>query len=155
MFKLIPVLLVYGVVELTLLLVLADYASWEVALLEIAATGLLGAAVIRYVTSHFGQRILARMVESRFPGDVLVDGAILFIAGVLLVLPGVLGDVVGLLLLIPPVRWLVMAWLQRWHKKRFDAFQARFVHSQQFDNPDAGAVILDGRVQDDHSLCDD
>jgi UPF0716 protein FxsA len=138
-------------IELTLVLMLADYASWQVALLEILASGLLGAAVIRYVTSHFGRRVVARLRASEFPGDTLADGALLFIAGVLLIVPGVMSDVVGVLLLIPPVRWLVVAWLKRRWRARAEAFRVRFADSHLSDDPSAGGVILEGHVVDDHS----
>jgi UPF0716 protein FxsA len=148
--RLVALLFVFGMVELVLLLILADYTSWEVALLEILVSGLLGAAVIRYVSGQFGRRILSRLAASEFPGDTLADGAILFIAGVLLVLPGVMGDVAGLLLLIPPVRWLAVAWLKRRYVARTDAFHAQFAHARLSDDPSAGEVTLDCHVEDDH-----
>ena len=94
-------LAVFGLVDLTLLLVLANYTSWEVALVEVLASGLLGVAVIRYVTAQFGHKVLSRLAASESPGPVLADGAILFVAGILLILPGIISDVAGLLLLIP------------------------------------------------------
>ena len=42
-------------------------------------------------------------------GDVIIDGAVLLLAGALLLLPGIVSDMAGLLLLIPPVRWLIVA----------------------------------------------
>ena len=120
--RLISRLVVFGLVDLTLLLVLANYTSWEMALVEVLASGLLGVAVIRYVTAHFGHRVLSRLAASESPGPVLADGAILFVAGILLILPGIVSDIVGLLLLIPLVRRQTVAWLRRRlirHAERF------------------------------------
>jgi UPF0716 protein FxsA len=38
------------------------------------------------------------------PGDSLVDGLMILVAGVMLITPGVLTDLLGFSLLIPPVR---------------------------------------------------
>ena len=106
---------VFLAVEMALLLVLADYTSWEIPLFQVLATGLFGAALIRHVKVHQGRRIAARLAACEFPGDVLLDGVLILVAGVLLILPGVMTDVAGLLLLIPPVRWLTAALVKRWY----------------------------------------
>ncbi|MDO5632549.1 MAG: FxsA family protein [Paracoccus sp. (in: a-proteobacteria)] len=56
-------------------------------------------------TSYEGQRALA---ELRDPTRPLAHGALVMLAGALLVLPGFFTDAIGLLLLIPAVRDLVM-----------------------------------------------
>ncbi len=141
-------LAVVSLLDLTLLLVLANYTSWEFALAEVLVSGLLGLAVIRYVTAHFGHKVLSRLAASESPGPVLADGAILLIAGILLILPGIASDVVGLLLLIPWVRRQAVAWLRRRLLAHADKFRARFVHSQ-VDHPRAEGTIVDSRVVDD------
>ena len=105
-------------VEMALLLAWADYTSWKIPLLQVLATGLFGAALIRHVMVHHGQRIAAKLAACEFPGDVLLDGVLILAAGVLLVLPGMMTDVAGLLLLIPPVRWLIAAVVKRWYGPR-------------------------------------
>lgn len=129
--KIMPLFIVGCAVEMVVLLVLADYTSWQFALLEILASGVLGLTVIRYVTSQFGRRIVSRLRAKEFPGDTLAHGALLFIAGALLILPGIIGDTVGLLLLLPPIRWLVVAHLRRRYIAKADAFRAQFVHTSQ------------------------
>ena len=51
------------------------------------------------------------------PADAVVDGVLILVACILLVTPGVITDVLGVALLIPPLRSLVkrvaMAWLRR------------------------------------------
>lgn len=139
----VTLLIVYGTVELVLLLVLADHMTWQFALSEILLSGILGLAVIRYVTSQYGRRIISRLTAQEFPGDTLAHGAILFIAGVLLMLPGPLGDAIGLLLLLPPVRWLVIAHLRRRYMARMDTFKARFVHTNLTDDSPDTSMTLD------------
>ena len=62
------------------------------------------------------QRIRAELQAGRPPADSLVDGFLILMAGVLLVSPGFLTDVLGISLLIPTMRnWVkrgVTAWLR-------------------------------------------
>jgi UPF0716 protein FxsA len=50
-----------------------------------------------------------------------VDGVLIFIAGIMLVTPGVITDCAGLLILFPPTRRVFKIWLRR----RFDRAVAR------------------------------
>jgi UPF0716 protein FxsA len=50
------------------------------------------------------------------PAEELVDGLLIFVAGVLLITPGIFTDVLALFLLIPFSRALIKRWLRR----RFD-----------------------------------
>jgi UPF0716 protein FxsA len=43
----------------------------------------------------------------------VLDGAFLLLAGALLITPGFLTDIMGLLLLVPPIRHKVMRWTAR------------------------------------------
>jgi UPF0716 protein FxsA len=56
------------------------------------------------------QQSLAR---GELPAEELVNGAVIVAGGALLLLPGFLSDLAGLLCLIPPTRRLIAAWLVR------------------------------------------
>lgn len=78
--------------------------GWTLLLIILAAV--LGAAVIRgqgagAMTDLRGQR--------RNPAGLLADRILVVLAGVLLILPGFISDLVGLVLLIPPLRALIIA----------------------------------------------
>lgn len=64
-----------------------------------------------------GRRVLAgwqrSMARGHLPEAGLLEGALVLAGGVLLVLPGVLTDVLGLLLLVPPTRRLAARALRR------------------------------------------
>jgi UPF0716 protein FxsA len=64
------------------------------------------AGVVLMRIQGFG--VLARLRQSaqhdRSPGKELLDAAMIMIAGILLLIPGFLSDVVGLALFFPPVR---------------------------------------------------
>lgn len=70
----------------------------------ILATGALGIWVMR----SQGLRALRRLMESlqsgRLPREDAWEGLLILVAGIALLAPGFLGDVIGGLLLIPPLR---------------------------------------------------
>lgn len=70
---------------------------------------LLGAALLGvWALRHEGRRSMRALVDalrSGRPADAeVVDGMLVAAAGVLLILPGLIGDVIALVLLLPPVR---------------------------------------------------
>ncbi len=146
---------VFGLVDLTLLLVLANYTSWKVALVEVLASGVLGVVVIRHVAAPVEAKVLSRRAALESPFAALGHAAILLVAGILLILPGVIGDIIGLLLLIPLVRRLVMARAAQWLLARSVAFRSRYGHSHRHDDPRAAGVIIDSHVIDHDPSQDD
>ncbi len=60
------------------------------------------------------RRAEARLREGGVPGRELVDGVLILFAGALLLTPGFLTDIVGILLLLPPVRAALRSTTVRW-----------------------------------------
>lgn len=115
--RILALLLIVPLVELTLLMMLADWTNWQTAVATVLITGVTGTLLIRYQGWRTIQRIKADLADQRLPGDALLDGFLIFTAGLLLLTPGVLTDLVGILLLVPPSRAFVKAYLL----KRFRA----------------------------------
>ena len=59
------------------------------------------------------RRIRNELATGKVPGAALIDGGLIFLAGVLLIIPGYVSDACGLLLLVPPVRAGVRGMLRR------------------------------------------
>ena len=55
------------------------------------------------------RRAQARMNAGQVPGREMVDGVLILFAGALMLTPGFLTDCVGILLLLPPIRFAVRA----------------------------------------------
>ena len=83
----------------------------------VIVTGIVGAALARQQGLRTFARINHDLAAGHLPGDSLIDALLIFVAGALLVTPGVMTDGVGFLLLLPPVR----AVLRNHLKKRFQA----------------------------------
>jgi UPF0716 protein FxsA len=56
----------------------------------------------------------------KMPADSMIDAFLVLLAGVLFVLPGVLTDVVGIVLLFPPSRQLVKRGVAAWFKRNVE-----------------------------------
>lgn len=77
-------------------------------LLEIFASGALGVFLMRLEPYRNATDIRAALAQDRSPASPMAHSALRMIGALLLVLPGFLTDVVGLLLLIPALRVMVL-----------------------------------------------
>jgi len=89
------------------------FVSWWFPLVQGVATALLGLGVIGWASWRYGKAIAARLDDDLCLDGRLVDGPLLLLAGILLILPGLLADLFGLALLARPVRQLIVMVLQR------------------------------------------
>lgn len=119
-----PVLfLLAAVLEISVLVLVSHYIG------SLATIGLLvlGAVLGTWLLRSEGRRTVREMTEAararRAPTRGLGDGVIIAASGILIMLPGLISDVVGLLGLLPPVRSLVRRWLQRAAERRSQQVQ--------------------------------
>jgi UPF0716 protein FxsA len=108
------------IVELAILVWIGGKTGWWVPILLVIGTGVLGAALARWQGWQVLQRIRADAAAGRVPADALLDGFLILLAGILLVTPGVLSDLFGVALLIPPVRALVKRAAAAWIKRNIE-----------------------------------
>ena len=121
---------VVPLVELALLLKLADWSGdWRVTLLVVVATGLLGTLLARSQGFRTYRRIQGELSAGRMPTDSLLDAVMIFVAGALLVTPGILTDLFGMSLLIPSCRRLYRRQMASWIKSHFTVHS---LHERQF-----------------------
>ena len=68
------------------------------------AVSVVGAWLVKREGLAVLRRAQARVDQGAVPGRELVDGVLILFAGALLMTPGFVTDLVGILLLLPPVR---------------------------------------------------
>ncbi len=78
----------------------------------VLVTALVGAVVLRRQGTALFAEIRTRMGRGELPARALADAMLVAVAGVLLLTPGYFTDLMGLLLLVPPVRGLIYAYLR-------------------------------------------
>jgi UPF0716 protein FxsA len=74
----------------------------------VLASSIAGAMLLRHQGFSVMTRIRAEMDAGRDPSRQLAHGAMIVLAAILLIIPGFITDIIGLLLFLPPVRDL--AW---------------------------------------------
>lgn len=95
-------------IELALLLWIGRHIGVLPTVLLIFVTGALGATLARHQGLTTWRRFQAASAAGRLPGQELVEGLLILLAGAVLLTPGVLTDAAGFLLLVPSVRrWVV------------------------------------------------
>lgn len=74
----------------------------------VMASAVLGMAVMRRQGARAAMDVQQAMQDFRDPGQPMAHGALIMIAGLLLIVPGLFTSTVGLILLIGPVRELIL-----------------------------------------------
>jgi UPF0716 protein FxsA len=83
---------------------------------------LLGAWLAKREGLGVVRRVRLQLEANRVPAAEILDGFLILLAGALLLTPGFLTDIVAILLLLPPTRAGVRAFLRRRLVKRVDIF---------------------------------
>tara|TARA_E500000331_G_C16923037_1_gene568574 strand:- start:149 stop:625 length:477 start_codon:yes stop_codon:yes gene_type:complete len=137
--------------ELWSLIELGARTTAGAALLWVLVAGLLGLAAIRFAGTQVLARLQAAQREGALQQHLLAGDMALAIAGLLLIAPGLISDLLALLIMIPPFR----GWLGKLMGLRGVKTGAQFTHS--FSQPQADAharseggdgVILEGEFQE-------
>ena len=113
---LLPLVLLFIVVPIAELAVVIQVGQeigvlWTVALL--VADSILGSVLMRSQGRAAWQRFNEATRAGRVPAREVLDGALVIFGGALLLTPGFITDVLGLLFLIPPTRVLMRRLLVR------------------------------------------
>jgi UPF0716 protein FxsA len=125
---LIPVLLLLlPVVEIAVFIKVGQaIGAWKVIAL-VFLSAILGAALLRYQSIGVIRRLDRDLKQGRTPDAGLFDGFLIVVGAVLLIVPGFVTDIVGLLLMIPFVRRLVRNFLKsRVTVRGFGSFRGGF-----------------------------
>jgi UPF0716 protein FxsA len=123
--KLFLLFTVLPLVELYLLIKIGTVIGGLNTLALVLVTGIAGA----YLARLEGYRTMIRAQENLqaglVPAEELVDGLLIFVAGIMLITPGVITDCAGLLILFPPTRRVFKIWLRRRFDRAVAAGQVR------------------------------
>lgn len=82
-------------------------------------TALAGAHLARMQGLSVMMRIRENLAQGFMPAEELLDGLLIFMAGMVLLAPGFLTDIAGLLILLPVTRNM----FKRWLRKKFDEWR--------------------------------
>lgn len=86
----------------------------------IVVTGVIGVWLSKRQGLAVIQEAKREFMYGRLPSGAILDGICVLVGGVLLLTPGFLTDIIGLLLLFPPTRSLIKPIVARWLKSLFE-----------------------------------
>jgi UPF0716 protein FxsA len=118
-FLLIALFIVVPIAELYVIIQVGEAIGLWPTLALLLADALLGSFLLKHQGRGAWRRFNEALAQRRFPGKEVVDGLLIVVGGTLLLAPGFLTDIVGLLLLIPPTRAIVRGLLRRFTIGRF------------------------------------
>jgi len=105
-------------VELSLLFWIAQHTGWVFTLWLVVLTGVVGAWLARREGLRCWLEVQRQLGEGQLPAEPLLDGLMILLAGAVLITPGVLTDLVGFSLLVPPIRRKMRSYLAARYKDR-------------------------------------
>jgi UPF0716 protein FxsA len=110
---LIIIFIVVPIAELAVLIQVGQLIGvwWTIALL--VADAVLGSWLLRTQTRTAWRRFNEALANGRVPHREVIDGVLVIFGGVLLLTPGFITDIFGLLFLFPPTRVLLRGLLVR------------------------------------------
>lgn len=143
--RLLLILTITPIIELWLLGLVSERIGLSGTILMILGTGALGAALAKHQGLDTWREIRRQMSQGQVPAGMLLDGVMIFVAALLLITPGVLTDLLGVALLVPPIRRkaliLIIAALKAHVTVRVQTFAQGFpggpIPPQQPPPPDA------------------
>ncbi|RUL56419.1 MULTISPECIES: FxsA family protein [Lysinibacillus] len=97
-------------------------------LLLILFTSVIGIWVAKKQGVQSVQNMRNSMAESNPPGPAMIDTFLIFVGGILLVLPGFLTDLLGFMLVIPFTRKLFKPAIYQWLRKKMNNGQVFIIH---------------------------
>jgi UPF0716 protein FxsA len=107
---------VIPLLELAVLIQVGQVVGLPATIFLVLATGVAGAALARREGLRTLTALQGELARGALPGQSLLDGLAILVGGAFLLTPGILTDVAGFLLLLPPTR----RWVQRRVRKRIE-----------------------------------
>jgi UPF0716 protein FxsA len=116
--------------ELYILIKIGSYLGAFLTIALIIFTALLGLLLARFEGLRTWHQIRQSLSQGIVPAEEMLDSVLIFVGGVLFVIPGVITDLAALVLLIPFTRTIFKRWLRR----RFDRMVERGNVRLQYHN---------------------
>lgn len=115
---LVLIFIVVPLAELYVIIQVGEAIGLVPTLALLLADALLGSILLRHQGRGAWIRFNRALAEGRLPHKEVFDGVLIILGGALLLTPGFLTDILGLIFLIPPTRALVRAMSARLVRRR-------------------------------------
>ncbi len=129
-FKLFLLFVIFPIVELALLIKIGTILGVVNTILLILFTAIAGAYMVRLEGLGVIYRFKDNLLKGLFPAEEVFDGALILVAGALMVTPGVITDFIGFLLVFPPSRGLIKGWLKRYIRGKIERAEIHITYGR-------------------------
>lgn len=120
-FTLFLIFAVIPLIELGILIKIGTVIGTLNTITLVILTAAIGAYMVRMEGIGVLSRIQQNMQEGQFPAEELINGAMVLVAGALLLTPGVCTDVIGFLMVIPVSRNVIKRLIKRYIEKKISS----------------------------------
>jgi UPF0716 protein FxsA len=108
------VFIVVPIVELYVIIQVGELIGVVPTLLLLLLDAVLGTWLLKHEGRSAWRRFNQALAERRMPGKEVADGFLVVLGGALLIAPGFITDIFGVLFLLPPTRAVARRILRRW-----------------------------------------
>lgn len=128
--------IVVPIVELAVILQISQVIGLLPTLALVVVVSVTGAWLVKREGVGVLRRMQEQLQQGQLPAKEIVNGVLILFAGALMLTPGFVTDLLGLVLLVPPTRALVRAVLMRRFEHRIrDAFAVPTMGGDPFGGP--------------------
>jgi len=106
------VFLTVPLIEIAFFVIIGNAIGLWPTLAGVLLTAVAGSLVLRYQGMAVFNDIRGQMNSGKMPARALADAALIGAGGLMLLLPGYFSDLIGILLLLPPTRSAIYAFLK-------------------------------------------
>lgn len=124
--KLLLVFIVIPLIELYIILKVGNAVGFTNTLFSIILLGIIGAYLAKKQGLMVVNKVQQQLSQGLIPGNELLDGLIILAAALLLITPGLLTDLVGILLLVPFFRSKIRKYLKKLLRKWLESGHVMF-----------------------------
>ena len=135
------VFLIVPLIEIAFFVLIGNAIGLWPTLAGVLITAVIGSLVLRHQGMAVLTELRLQMARGQVPAKALADAALIGAGGLMLLLPGYFSDLIGILLLLPPVRLAIYALL----RSRLTVVSSSSYTAQR--TPD-GPQVID--LDDDH-----
>ena len=106
--------IVVPIAELFVIIQVGELIGVWPTLLLLLVDAIVGSWLLKHQGRAAWRRFNQALAERRVPGKEVADGFLIILGGALLIAPGFITDIFGILLLVPPTRAVARRLLRRW-----------------------------------------
>ncbi|MAT09198.1 MAG: hypothetical protein CL707_08885 [Chloroflexi bacterium] len=110
-------LLLVPLIDIFLLIRVAEMVGLFVTASIVIITAFIGLLLVRSEGAHTIRKLLGKLENQESPTNQIIDGILIIVAGVCLLTPGLVTDLIGFILVLPPTRYPIRLGLKGWAEK--------------------------------------